>query len=92
MGTDPHSGGSHPWVSDGTLAGTTELSVLVASGVFDGVPNLQFVVLGDRALFAGRDANNVVGLWVTDGTAAGTTEIAVAGTYLYGAFSVKRLF
>lgn len=62
-GTDPHSGGFHLWVTDGTSAGTSELSVPGQSGggVFDGVLP-QFIVLGDKALFAGTDANGVVGL------------------------------
>jgi ELWxxDGT repeat protein len=58
-GPDPHSGGFRLWVTDGTSAGTSELTVPGESGggLFDGVLP-QFIVLGNKALFAGRDANN----------------------------------
>jgi ELWxxDGT repeat protein len=69
------------WVTDGTPAATSELTVSGAAplGVFEGAPNPDFVVVGDRALFEGEDASFHYNLWVTDGTSAGTSELTVAG-------------
>ena len=71
------------WVTDGTGAGTSELSVsgVSSSGLFPSgfrlVPG--FTVLGGKALFEGVDSSGHFGLWVTDGTSAGTSEFSVAG-------------
>jgi ELWxxDGT repeat protein len=68
------------WVTNGTSAGTSELSVAGAStsvGLFPA----YLTVFGSKVLFAGEDASDHNGLWITDGTAAGTSEISVAGAY-----------
>ena len=74
------SGNDNLWVTDGTSAGTTELSV---SGAYPSGLYYQlfpaFVVVGSKALFAGKDTNGHVNLWVTDGTSGGTSELTVAG-------------
>ena len=76
------------WVSDGTAAGTSELTIAGAhpGGVFVNVAGPGITVFGGVALFAGEDAGGNVGLWVTDGTSAGTRELAVAGAFANGLF------
>jgi ELWxxDGT repeat protein len=76
------------WVTDGTSAGTSELTVngAFSTGVFAFVPDPFFTVLGGRALFVGDDTNRRPFLWATDGTSAGTSELAVAGAFFGGLF------
>lgn len=64
-------------VTDGTSAGTTELTVAGANsgGLFGANLPPDFTVLGSVALFEGYDTFGNVGLWVTDGTSAGTREL-----------------
>ncbi len=63
--------GREPWISDGTVAGTTMLLEVVPG--FAAPVEMDFEVLGGTAFFLlGGD------LWKTDGTPAGTT-IAVGG-------------
>jgi ELWxxDGT repeat protein len=69
------------WVTDGTAAGTHELTGISGAspvGLFYGL-NADLAVLNNEVLFAGQDAANQVGLWVTDGTAAGTHELNISG-------------
>ena len=87
------------WVTDGTAAGTSELSVAGAdaSGVFalyspTAPTDAAFTVLGSTALFGGADSSGNVGLWVTDGTAAGTSELSVAGASSSGLFPIGAAF
>lgn len=70
------------WVTDGTSAGTSELSVAGASA--NGLQPTGLVVLGNKVLFAGIDAANHKNLWMSDGTANGTTELSVGGAYASG--------
>ena len=64
------------WVTDGTAAGTSELSVELSIGL-----NPQFITnFNDKALFEGADPSTLGGLWITDGTAAGTSEIGGPGS------------
>ncbi len=70
------------WVTDGTAAGTRELSVSgsYANGLFANVSAApDITVIGGTALFAGEDASGNINLWVTDGTSAGTSELTAAG-------------
>jgi ELWxxDGT repeat protein len=65
------------WVTDGTAAGTQELTGISGAypgGLFHGW-NPVFTVFNGEVLFTGLDAANNFGLWVTDGTAAGTHEL-----------------
>jgi ELWxxDGT repeat protein len=65
------------WVTDGTAAGTQELTGVSGAnpgGLFHGW-NPVFTVFNGEVLFTGLDAANNFGLWVTDGTAAGTHEL-----------------
>lgn len=62
------------WASDGTAAGTHELTgISGANG--GGIWPTNMVVFKGAVLFNGRDANGNFGLWVTDGTATGTHEL-----------------
>jgi ELWxxDGT repeat protein len=65
------------WTTDGTSAGTVELSVTGASS--NGLQPQSFTLYGGKVLFWGHDAANQYGLWTTDGTSAGTAELSVAG-------------
>jgi ELWxxDGT repeat protein len=84
------AGSLNPWITDGTSAGTQELTAPGAdqSGLFCSCGGASFsaafTVLGKTALFAGRDAGGNVNLWVTDGTSAGTSQLKVAGAYRKG--------
>jgi ELWxxDGT repeat protein len=79
-GTD--ASGSHGlWVTNGTTAGTYELTGI--SGAFTGAAGLSprdlTVFNGEglfpQVLFGGNDASGHLGLWVTDGASAGTHEL-----------------
>ena len=76
------------WITDGTVAGTTELSTpgLQFPGS-NGINPSDFIVLGNKLLFRGTDSVGRVGLWVTDGTSAGTQEITPANADFQGVFS-----
>jgi ELWxxDGT repeat protein len=65
------------WVTNGTVAGTYELTGINGAspgGLFRGL-NADMVVFKNEVLFAGIDASNQIGLWVTNGTSAGTYEL-----------------
>lgn len=86
------SGRSNLWMTNGTVAGTSELTVADAdsSGLFSNLLDDQgpdFTVLGGKALFLGRDAAGHPNLWVTNGTPAGTSEVAVGDADPNGLFS-----
>jgi ELWxxDGT repeat protein len=72
------------WVTDGTTAGTSELSV-AGLGPAQGSPG-DFIAFGSLFLFEGADANGHFNLWQTDGTAGGTSEISVPGASSLGLF------
>ena len=76
------------WVTDGTSAGTSELTVAgsFASGLFPDVNTPDLTVFGGKALFAGEDTSGNIGLWSTNGTGAGTSELTVAGSNATGLF------
>lgn len=75
-GTDA-SGRVNLWVTNGTPAGSSELSVAGASS--NGLQPTGFVSLGNKVLFSGIDSTNHQSLWVSDGTASGTTKLSIAG-------------
>ena len=72
------------WVTDGTAAGTRELSVPGLSSATAGVAPTNFVAYGNKALFNGIDSIGSDGLWITDGTSAGTYEIMPATADFHG--------
>ena len=53
------------WVSDGTAAGTHELTGITgAHGAGNGVAPSNIAALNEGALFSGEDASGVFGLWM----------------------------
>ncbi len=66
------AGPATPWTSDGTVGGTTQVTVPAVAGFTSAGAVDGFVVSGARAYFSGR--SDVAGdeLWATDGTSAGT--------------------
>ena len=78
------------WRTDGTAAGTYEITVNGAStqGVrfaADTSPyGVQYAVVGNTAYFQGVDAAGFYGLWQTQGTTATTSEVTVAGVSANG--------
>ena len=81
--TGYHTGGTSSsgnevlWVTDGTAAGTKEISIPKA-GTYGLLPN-WLTAAGGKLFFSGYDASFNSALWVTDGTTAGTHEITVSG-------------
>ena len=75
------SGQNALWVTDGTAAGTQELTGIAgASTAAMGLNPTNFVTASNGVLFIGTDASGATGLWVTDGTVSGTHELTgVAG-------------
>jgi ELWxxDGT repeat protein len=63
------------WVTDGTGAGTQELTG-ITNAYAKGINPRHLTNLNGQVLFAGYNANNVDSLWVSDGTASGTKELA----------------
>jgi len=62
------------WVTNGTAAGTRELTGI--RGVYPGGLNpFDLTVFKNEVLFNGIDSSGQSGLWVTNGTAAGTHEL-----------------
>jgi ELWxxDGT repeat protein len=82
------SGQAGLWLTDGTAAGTHELTGIGGAysyGLFGGGNPPDITVLDGNALFNGFNASGYDGLWVTDGTAAGTHELTgISGAYSGG--------
>src|SRR5262249_9775902 len=72
------------WVTDGTAAGTHEVT--------GGVGPESMTVFNGEVLFQGDNGGGGLGLWVTDGTAAGTHALAVSGASPFGLVSGKPDF
>src|SRR5690349_3675858 len=77
------------WRTDGSAAGTRELTGI--NGAFDAglfaTLTPDFTPFNGKVLFAGTDAESVLGLWITNGTAAGTHELAgISGANANGVF------
>jgi ELWxxDGT repeat protein len=75
-GSDPLGDGitNSLWVTNGTAAGTYELTNISGANS-GGLYPFYFTVFNNEVLFRGADAAGNYGLWVTDGTAAGTYEL-----------------
>jgi ELWxxDGT repeat protein len=93
------SGNLGLWVTDGTAAGTHELTgisgansggIFILTG-FGDVPPPDFTTFNGELLFRGVDAAGQAGLWVTDGTAAGTHEITGIGGASSGGVSPQSM-
>jgi ELWxxDGT repeat protein len=63
------------WVTDGTAAGTHELTGISGAYPNGGLSPDDMTVFNGKVFFRGVDTSENVGLWVTDGTAAGTHEL-----------------
>src|SRR5205085_2300386 len=85
---DDARGAASLWVTDGTSAGSRELSVAGsnAGGLFANVIAPHLTVFAGKAFFVGEDASGNISLWTTDGTGAGNSELAAAGGYARGLF------
>jgi ELWxxDGT repeat protein len=75
---DDTSGNDGLWVSNGTAAGTYELTGIAGASATAFDP-FNFVNYNGEVLFEGTDSGGNLGLWVTNGTALGTTEITAVG-------------
>jgi ELWxxDGT repeat protein len=69
------------WETDGTAAGTFELTGIAATFPTGLYPVNLTPFNTDEVLFNGADKSGLAGLWETDGTAAGTHQLTVAGAY-----------
>jgi hypothetical protein len=70
------------WETNGTVAGTHELTV---PGAAPGIDPSNFELYDGQLLFGGFDQAGLLGLWTTNGTAAGTKEITPSsGTFETG--------
>jgi ELWxxDGT repeat protein len=81
------SGHRNLWETDGTAAGTSELTVTgtYSGGLLDNgrVPAPHFTVFGSKILFEGLDAFSQPNLWVTDGTSAGTSALTTFPAFFF---------
>jgi ELWxxDGT repeat protein len=80
------AGNNGLWESNGTAAGTYELTG-ISGAASDGLGPNDITAFGE-ALFSGHDGSGDWGLWVTNGTAAGTHELTV----IPSAFMSSELF
>lgn len=62
------------WVTDGTSAGTSEVTGISGADPA-GIEPFDMTVFNGKVLFEGEDASFHLGLWVTDGTGADTQEL-----------------
>ena len=68
------SGQNGLWVTNGTAAGTHELTGIIGANS-NGLAPYDLTVFNGEVLFNGTDASGQNGLWVTNGTAAATYEL-----------------
>jgi ELWxxDGT repeat protein len=66
------------WVTDGTGAGTHEITGITGANA-SGLDPSNLTAFNNEVLFNGVDTFGYKSLWVTDGTAAGTHEVYAAG-------------
>ncbi|MCK1554440.1 cadherin-like domain-containing protein [Bradyrhizobium sp. 177] len=93
------SGAKGLWVTDGTAAGTHEVTGISGANIVGvnlanpaGVNPRSMIVFGDEVLFFGANESGNQGLWVTDGTAVGTHELVdISGSHL-AVFNDQVLF
>ena len=75
------------WISDGTAAGSSELTISGAN--VNGINPTYLVSFNNQLYFNGIDAASHRVLWTSDGTGAGTTALTVSGAGTY--FNPKYL-
>ena len=72
------------WVSNGTAAGTHELTGIIGADL-SGLAPSDLTVYNGEVLFRGLDHSGQAALWITDGTVAGTHELTgIAGASTTG--------
>jgi ELWxxDGT repeat protein len=80
------SGAAGLWATNGTAAGTYELTGIGTNST--STPPVYFAAFNGEVFYRGPDASGAYGLWATDGTAAGTIEIGgIANSGVSGAGS-----
>jgi hypothetical protein len=74
------------WVSNGTAAGTFELTGISGANTSNGgLEPVSLTLFNAEVMFNGQDASGSQNLWVTNGTAAGTFELTgISGAYTGG--------
>src|SRR5687768_12992474 len=73
------SGMNSLWVTDGTTAGTYEITGVLGANATSGLNPADLAALGQRIAFSGSGTDQR-GVWLSDGTAAGTIEINIPTT------------
>ena len=68
----------HPWVSDGTAAGTRQLRDRLGGTAFGSIPN-NFLPLGQDVAFTAQIGSTALEWFATDGTMEGTRQLTDAG-------------
>lgn len=91
-GNDGSGGGTEPWITDGTAAGTKLLADInsPAEGTFWNDPPGAFTAVGSLVYFSADDGVHGTELWRTDGTTAGTTMVKDIATGTYNSFDGPR--
>jgi ELWxxDGT repeat protein len=92
-GVDSNGDGKYGlWVTDGTAAGTYELTGISGAYAAGGIDPQDLTVFGGEVLFEGTDTSGAKGLWVTNGTVSGTYELTgISGTSPSYSFSPTDL-
>jgi ELWxxDGT repeat protein len=83
-GTDANDpAGAGLWVTNGTAAGTHEITGIKGANTGPlGLNPEGLTLFKNEVLFRGVDASGQIGLWVTNGTAASTHELTgISGAY-----------
>jgi ELWxxDGT repeat protein len=78
--------GQQVWVTDGSSAGTHQVTGIISTNQTYGTPILLGLI-GTNLVFAQIVSNNTMQLFLTDGTAAGTTTLSSFAQNQYGLVS-----
>jgi ELWxxDGT repeat protein len=81
--------GQQVWVTDGTSAGTHQVTDIISTDQTYGTPILLGLI-GTNLVFAQIVSNNTMQLFLTDGTAAGTSTLSNFAQNQYGAVSDSK--
>jgi ELWxxDGT repeat protein len=73
------SGALQLWATDGTSAGTFEVTPGF-SPLVNGLDPLYLIEYNNKLMFEGQSVSGKFGLWVSNGTAAGTSELGGLGS------------
>jgi ELWxxDGT repeat protein len=75
--------GQQIWVTDGTSAGTRQVTDIIATDQTYGTP-IQLGIIGTNLVFAQIVSDSTMQLFLTDGTAAGTSALSSFAQNQYG--------